>query len=114
LLNLQLTRQLRQASKQIKDSSQVTSCWETLDRDRHEEWVDVKAVTLHGFQLEKTDDGWTAMVILVASLAMVPIRNHLDCSSVLGNTEKDSTLHAFHVICSWLLTRALRCIPGNR
>jgi hypothetical protein len=26
LLNLQLTRQLRQASKQIKDSSQVTSC----------------------------------------------------------------------------------------
>ena len=37
---------------------------ETLDRDRHEERVDVKAVTLHRFQLEKTDDGWTAMVIL--------------------------------------------------
>ncbi|MUG93910.1 archease [Scytonema sp. UIC 10036] len=37
---------------------------ETLDRDRHEQRVDVKAVTLHRFQLEKTNDGWTAMVIL--------------------------------------------------
>lgn len=37
---------------------------ETLDRDRHEQRVDVKAVTLHRFQLEKTDDGWTALVIL--------------------------------------------------
>ncbi|MFL9455430.1 archease [Tolypothrix bouteillei VB521301_2] len=26
--------------------------------------MDVKAVTLHRFQLEKTNDGWTAMVIL--------------------------------------------------
>lgn len=37
---------------------------EMLDRDRHEQRVDVKAVTLHRFQLEKTDDGWIAMVIL--------------------------------------------------
>ena len=37
---------------------------ERLDRDRHEERVDVKAVTLHRFQLKKTDDGWTAMLIL--------------------------------------------------
>ncbi len=37
---------------------------EKLDRDRHEERVDVKAVTLHHFQLEQTDEGWTAMVIL--------------------------------------------------
>lgn len=37
---------------------------ETLESDRHEQGVDVKAVTLHRFQLEKTDDGWTAMVIL--------------------------------------------------
>lgn len=37
---------------------------ETLDRDRHQQGVDVKAVTLHLFQLEKTNDGWTAMVIL--------------------------------------------------
>jgi SHS2 domain-containing protein len=37
---------------------------EVLDRDQHQERVDVKAVTLHRFQLEKTDDGWIAMVIL--------------------------------------------------
>lgn len=37
---------------------------ETLDRDRHQQRVDVKAVTLHRFQLEKTSDGWTAIVIL--------------------------------------------------
>jgi SHS2 domain-containing protein len=37
---------------------------EMLDCDRHEQRVDVKAVTLHRFQLEKTDDGWTALVIL--------------------------------------------------
>ncbi|HEY9612190.1 archease [Allocoleopsis sp.] len=37
---------------------------EMLDCDRHEQRVDVKAVTLHRFQVEKTDDGWTALVIL--------------------------------------------------
>jgi SHS2 domain-containing protein len=42
----------------------VVTQGEKLDRDRHEERVDVKAVTLHRFQLEQTDAGWTAMVIL--------------------------------------------------
>ncbi len=42
----------------------ATTQGERLDRDRHHQLVDVKAVTLHRFQLEKTDDGWTAMVIL--------------------------------------------------
>ena len=37
---------------------------ENLDPNRHHQRVDVKAVTLHRFQLEKTDTGWTAMVIL--------------------------------------------------
>lgn len=37
---------------------------EKLDPHRHQQRVDVKAVTLHRFQLEKTPDGWTAMVIL--------------------------------------------------
>ena len=37
---------------------------EKLDADRHQQRVDVKAVTLHRFELKKTDDGWTAMVIL--------------------------------------------------
>ncbi len=60
---------LRAQQVQIEDKnseyhlSAVTQ-GEKLDRDRHEERVDVKAVTLHRFQLEKTDDGWTAMVIL--------------------------------------------------
>lgn len=37
---------------------------ESLDVMRHEQRVDVKAVTLHRFQLKQTDKGWTAMVIL--------------------------------------------------
>ena len=37
---------------------------ERLDRDRHHQRVDVKAVTLHQFRLEKTDAGWMAQVIL--------------------------------------------------
>ena len=37
---------------------------EELDPRRHEQRVDVKAVTLHRFSLEKTDGGWMAQVIL--------------------------------------------------
>lgn len=37
---------------------------ENLDPNRHHQRVDVKAVTLHRFQLEKVEHGWTAMVIL--------------------------------------------------
>ena len=37
---------------------------EELDARRHEQRVDVKAVTLHQFSLEKTVDGWMAQVIL--------------------------------------------------
>ena len=37
---------------------------ETLDPDRHHPRVDVKAVTLHQFRLERTDRGWKASVIL--------------------------------------------------
>ncbi|MGE5254638.1 MAG: archease [Planctomycetaceae bacterium] len=37
---------------------------ETLDPERHHPRVDVKAVTLHQFQLKKTDRGWEARVIL--------------------------------------------------
>ncbi|MDA2934566.1 archease [Acidobacteria bacterium AH-259-D05] len=40
------------------------ACGEELDPARHEQRVDVKAVTLHQFQLEKTDRGWLATVIL--------------------------------------------------
>jgi SHS2 domain-containing protein len=37
---------------------------ERLDPARHEQRVDVKAVTLHQFRLEKRDPGWCAHVIL--------------------------------------------------
>jgi len=35
-----------------------------LDSEKHNQRVDVKAVTLHQFQLEPTPNGWRAMVIL--------------------------------------------------
>ncbi len=37
---------------------------ERLDPDRHPQRVDVKAVTLHLFRLERTPTGWQAHVIL--------------------------------------------------
>ena len=37
---------------------------EKLDPSRHRLRVDVKAVTLHQFRLEKTDRGWETQVIL--------------------------------------------------
>ncbi|EEF60166.1 protein of unknown function DUF101 [Pedosphaera parvula Ellin514] len=37
---------------------------EKLDPVRHRQRADVKAVTLHHFALEKTDNGWSASVIL--------------------------------------------------
>jgi SHS2 domain-containing protein len=37
---------------------------EKLDPNRHQQRADVKAVTLHHFKLEQTEQGWTAEVIL--------------------------------------------------
>jgi SHS2 domain-containing protein len=37
---------------------------ERIDRSRHPLLTDVKAVTLHGFTLEKTATGWRASVLL--------------------------------------------------
>ena len=56
----------QQVQIEEKDAYQLTAVTrgEKLDPNRHQQRVDVKAVTLHRFQLEKTDDGWTAMVIL--------------------------------------------------
>jgi SHS2 domain-containing protein len=31
---------------------------------RHQQRADVKAVTLHDFRVEKSDDGWKASVLL--------------------------------------------------
>ena len=37
---------------------------ERLDDTRHQQRADVKAVTLHGFSVEKYDGGWKAKVLL--------------------------------------------------
>ena len=37
---------------------------EQLDDTRHQQRADVKAVTLHGFSVEKQDSGWKAKVLL--------------------------------------------------
>lgn len=37
---------------------------EKLDPKRHEQRADVKAVTLHQFRVEQTENGWSARVIL--------------------------------------------------
>ena len=37
---------------------------ERLDDTRHQQRADVKAVTLHGFSVEKRDSGWRARVLL--------------------------------------------------
>ena len=37
---------------------------EPLDAARHHQRADVKAVTLHGFSVEKQDSGWKARVLL--------------------------------------------------
>jgi protein archease len=60
---------LRVGRVQIKEKEgkfflRATVRGERLDPERHHPRVDVKAVTLHRFRLEKTDRGWEAFVIL--------------------------------------------------
>lgn len=43
---------------------QADAAGEKLNPQRHEQGVDVKAVTLHRFSLEQDENGWTANVIL--------------------------------------------------
>ena len=45
-------------------SVNVVAKGEILDPERHEQRVDVKAVTLHQFRLDRTAQGWTAHIIL--------------------------------------------------
>ncbi len=42
----------------------VTVAGEQLDATRHHQRADVKAVTLHGFSVEKQDGNWKARVLL--------------------------------------------------
>ena len=60
---------LRVGRVQIREKEEkfflsATARGEKLDPERHHPRVDVKAVTLHRFRLEKTDRGWEAFVIL--------------------------------------------------
>jgi len=42
----------------------ATLAGEQLDASRHQQRADVKAVTLHGFSVEKEEGGWKANVLL--------------------------------------------------
>jgi len=37
---------------------------EKIDREKHEQKVDVKAITMHMFELKKTKEGYTAKVLI--------------------------------------------------
>ena len=45
-------------------SLNAAAAGESLDPARHRQRADVKAVTLHDFRVEKSDDGWKASVLL--------------------------------------------------
>ena len=63
----QLLLRVREAKIDENDgqySLKTTVVGEKLDPGRHEQRADVKAVTLHQFRVEKTDDQWKASVIL--------------------------------------------------
>ncbi len=45
-------------------SLEADSCGERIDRQKHNLIVDVKAVTLHRFELQQVPEGWRASVIL--------------------------------------------------
>lgn len=57
-------KQVQIEEKQANYYLEAITLREKLDSRRHHQRVDVKAVTLHRFQLEKTSDGWTAIVLL--------------------------------------------------
>ena len=63
----QLLLRVREAKIDENDgqySLKTTAVGEKLDPGRHEQRADVKAVTLHGFGVEKTEGGWKARAIL--------------------------------------------------
>ena len=63
----QLLLRVRETKIDQKDGHyflNATAAGEKLDAERHQQRADVKAVTLHGFSVEKENDGWKASVIL--------------------------------------------------
>jgi SHS2 domain-containing protein len=62
-----LLLRVREAQIDHKDEAyflKATLAGEQLDATRHQQRADVKAVTLHGFSVEKHDGGWKAKVLL--------------------------------------------------
>ncbi|MBZ0156792.1 MAG: archease [Alphaproteobacteria bacterium] len=62
-----LLLRIRQISLQRENGKiflHATTSGERLDPERHQLNVDVKAVTLHLFRVEQTDNGWKATVVL--------------------------------------------------
>jgi SHS2 domain-containing protein len=62
-----LLLRVREAQIDHKDAVyflKATITGEPLDDARHQQRADVKAVTLHGFSVEKHDDNWKARVLL--------------------------------------------------
>jgi SHS2 domain-containing protein len=63
----QLLLRVRDARIEKRDENYfltAEAAGERLDAARHHQRADVKAVTLHGFSVEKQDDGWKATVLL--------------------------------------------------
>lgn len=57
-------REMQIAQKDEAYSLKSKVVGEQLDETRHQQRADVKAVTLHGFSVEKRDGGWKAKVLL--------------------------------------------------
>src|SRR5260370_4194924 len=63
----QLLLRVRDAGIEKRDEQcfvTAEAAGERLDAARHHQRADVKAVTLHGFSVQKKDDGWKATVLL--------------------------------------------------
>jgi SHS2 domain-containing protein len=62
-----LLLRIREAQIEQRDKMyfvNATAAGERLDAERHHQRADVKAVTLHDFSVERTNDGWKASVLL--------------------------------------------------
>jgi len=57
-------REVQVAEKDENYFMKSTAEGELLDAERHHQRADVKAVTLHDFFVERTEDGWKARVLL--------------------------------------------------
>ena len=57
-------REVQVAKKDENYFMKSTAEGELLDAERHHQRADVKAVTLHDFFVERTEDGWKARVLL--------------------------------------------------